>query len=581
MTHEAYAESPNLGEAPFVTPSPDWKQFAGNDQGRIIFVDASTCKIVRTLKTKYSNSASVFWTPNGEKLVIFFVGGGGAVIDQKNGRELGKLPDDYGSTGRVHIMSRDGNLLVGNRRGHLGVWNLANLGFTDLVPAGGAATALSPDGAELCLGAIAEGRFALRLFDWATLKLKREIPLTLRPLETLYLRDGTHIWVSDNKGQIQLIDKQTGAAEPQLTLPEAPFRTSISNDGSLISFVVRKRAAGLIDYRDGKLSLRRWYPEANAAFILPDKSRFVTYYGNLKLYDPNQPDVVRTTSLGPGPWNIRFRRVEGKDYITSTVPASATNSLSLHEVVDGSPVLRGSLNLPKGLGGLDRKSFTVLVFQEGRVIVTDLRSAKELLSLDQVGAHRAVCRFGDRLAVTLDGFKVEVYSLKSRAREASFTVKNRIQSFYADDQGNRLAIVSDSGQIEMLDTASWKPLWSVMAHAQQVLEQKFSRDGKLFITCGHDDVARLWDAATGTKLQTFEGHAQSVTNCDVTPDGTRAVTVSDDQTVRVWDTKTGLELTTLGIVGPFPTVCSVTVDGKFVVTAGNNGDIKLWPISPR
>ena len=114
-----------------------------------------------------------------------------------------------------------------------------------------------------------------------------------------------------------------------------------------------------------------------------------------------------------------------------------------------------------------------------------------------------------------------------------------------------------------------------------VADAKFFPDGKRLITCGNDDVARIWDLASGRELQVLRGHQDTVNSVAIAATGDRVITASDDRTARIWDPVSGREL--LSLRGHSGDVWAVDTDesGKRIVTASADHTAKIWEAATR
>lgn len=61
-------------------------------------------------------------------------------------------------------------------------------------------------------------------------------------------------------------------------------------------------------------------------------------------------------------------------------------------------------------------------------------------------------------------------------------------------------------------------------------------------TNGRDNIARLWDIASGQLVRTFVGHTFWIWSVSFSPDGKYVLTASQDRTARLWDVSTGEQL---------------------------------------
>src|SRR5262249_17862879 len=63
----------------------------------------------------------------------------------------------------------------------------------------------------------------------------------------------------------------------------------------------------------------------------------------------------------------------------------------------------------------------------------------------------------------------------------------------------------------------------------------YSPDGRLALSGGNDNIARLWDISSGTEIMRFVGHSSFITAVAFSPDGRFVLTGSNDGSARLWD----------------------------------------------
>jgi WD40 repeat protein len=116
----------------------------------------------------------------------------------------------------------------------------------------------------------------------------------------------------------------------------------------------------------------------------------------------------------------------------------------------------------------------------------------------------------------------------------------------------------------------------ILHHGAPVYVAAFSPNGKLILTAGADNTARVWDAVTGHLPATLTGHIGPINDAAFSPDGNRIVTASDDGTARVWDAITGHQLATLSGPGVEVRKAAFSPDGKRIVTASADHSARVW-----
>jgi WD40 repeat protein len=150
--------------------------------------------------------------------------------------------------------------------------------------------------------------------------------------------------------------------------------------------------------------------------------------------------------------------------------------------------------------------------------------------------------------------------------------------------GTRLACAwseGDSSPFAVYDAMTGKQT-AVCSGPRWGIQLAVSPDGARLVSSGEDQLARLWDAATGALLSRCRGHESKINSAAFRPDGARLVTASSDGTVRQWDVATGREVepaydrhsgeVTAAVYGP---------DGQWVASAGTDRTIRVWRATGR
>ncbi len=119
-------------------------------------------------------------------------------------------------------------------------------------------------------------------------------------------------------------------------------------------------------------------------------------------------------------------------------------------------------------------------------------------------------------------------------------------------------------------------LLALGGHIGRLTYASFSPDGRRVVTASHDDLARIWDAATGQQLLVLRGHTDAVTSAEFSSDGRRIVTSAIDGSARVWDSSTGLELLALRGQGDHVNTATFSLDGRFILTSSDDKSAYLW-----
>jgi len=142
--------------------------------------------------------------------------------------------------------------------------------------------------------------------------------------------------------------------------------------------------------------------------------------------------------------------------------------------------------------------------------------------------------------------------------------------------GGRLASASSSGTVVLWEPNTGSRQGSAPLHQGPVLSLQFSPDGRLLLTASTDGLARL---VTVPELETrfvLRGHQLGLAAAEFSPDGRRIVTASKDFTARLWDAATGRALgDPIRHRAPL-TFVHFSPDGEKVLTGCADGTAGIW-----
>lgn len=117
------------------------------------------------------------------------------------------------------------------------------------------------------------------------------------------------------------------------------------------------------------------------------------------------------------------------------------------------------------------------------------------------------------------------------------------------------------------------------AHDSYVLGLKFTANSQTLISCGMDNVVKLWSVGSWEHVRTFEGHAHSVHTMALTPDEKTLVTGSSDKTVKLWSFPDGQEIQTLQDRKQVVSAVQISADGEWLVAVSYGGRAMIWSLS--
>jgi len=144
---------------------------------------------------------------------------------------------------------------------------------------------------------------------------------------------------------------------------------------------------------------------------------------------------------------------------------------------------------------------------------------------------------GDALAYVELGQAPDIWDLRSRQKRVTLVSAPRfITALTLDRTGERMALGSDSGEIQ------------------------------------------IRDAHTGEIVATLRGHPEMITGLAFTPDGSRLASAATDGVVKLWDPQAAVEVLSLRGHATFDTGLAFGTDGESLVAGGWNGYLRLWSL---
>lgn len=588
----------------FVAYSPDGTQLVTCHTDKTVRVwDARTGALLRELKGHTTGVECAAFSPDGTRLVTGgdalprAIGIGGISGKQGPGetkvwdaRSWTPLFDLKGHTGGVWSVafSPDGMRIVTgggdfNVPGEVKVWDAAKGGkaqleLNDITGGGGASSssvAFSPDGARIITG---NGDGIATVVDAKTgavlLKLRQHARDTGAAQElwvghgvrsAAFSPDGTRIVTTGgtrSSGEVTVWDARTGAELLALNGHTAHVMTSaFSPDGTRIITGSVDGTAKVWDARTGTGRVElpgQWRGVTSLAFS-PDGARIVTASGErtAKVWDTHKGSVLLELNGTRG----RVSRVSFSTDGTRIVTAGSDSDekpghATVWDAQTGKPLVE--------LKGLKEPVRSAAFSRDGARIVTG-------------GSSFGFAEGGYELKMWDARTGEVLYDLAEPRRQhiGNMNVTGWNVTFSSDGTRFVTAGGSDAKHLGtaliMRDARTGKTLSEMTIAAQCVA---FSSDGKRMVTgAALDNLAKVWDAETGTQLLELIGHQGPVQSVAFSPDGKRIVTGSRDRTVKVWDVRTGAILVDLrGHTGSVQSV-EFSSDGTSIATgSGGDGD---------
>lgn len=259
--------------------------------------------------------------------------------------------------------------------------------------------------------------------------------------------------------------------------------------------------------------------------------------------------------------------------------------------------------------------------------------------LQTIAAHTQQMPFvvfspdGKRLVTSSWDKTMKVWNADAAKELRALPLREIGQSASFSPKGDRLALgfwVSDSthpAEIDVIDTATWKPLRSLRGHDGAVYGIAIDPTGRHIASAGQDRAVRVWEVSSGAVLHTFRseeapfsavafnhdgrilaggigdvdeiplsrvgkvmlwdvgsgqtlhtltGHEGAVATIAIRPDGDQLASGSRDQTIRIWEVKSGKLLRILRGHTSRISWLRYNARGDRIASCSHDGSVRMW-----
>ena len=181
---------------------------------------------------------------------------------------------------------------------------------------------------------------------------------------------------------------------------------------------------------------------------------------------------------------------------------------------------------------------------------------------------------GDLVALCGAEGIVSIYDARSNKKVVSWNAEQgevNLAAFSADDQ--LVATAGDDGTVCIWESQTGKRINRFRAHPEHAFHSLFGQ-GDTLISCGNENVIRVWNWRTGEALKELNGHTKTVQSITLSADRTRLYSASDDGTRGIWN------LTTMELFRQLEAVESRALDvqpangSQFVFSSDLDGTVR-------
>ena len=172
---------------------------------------------------------------------------------------------------------------------------------------------------------------------------------------------------------------------------------------------------------------------------------------------------------------------------------------------------------------------------------------------------------------------------KSVVRELD-GVAGSVNSMLFSPDGKLLSVAGgkafSSGEIRLYDAqAGLKPLATLAAHKEVILNQAFSPDSKRLATVSFDKTVEIWDIAARKRIASIKDHSDTVQCVAFDREGKTLASGGTDRIVKLSDGLSGKGFLTINPELKAILALAFSPDGKFLVTSGESPEIRWWDMA--
>lgn len=174
--------------------------------------------------------------------------------------------------------------------------------------------------------------------------------------------------------------------------------------------------------------------------------------------------------------------------------------------------------------------------------------------------------------------RVLIYNALTRALQGQISrFKDKAYSGTYRADGKLLVAGSETGHVQVFDTASRSLLRQLKGHTGAVHDTRFAQDKLHVLSASDDTTVRWWDITAGEEAGKLTGHTDYVRSAAVSPsDGSIWATGGYDHTCRLWDLRSNKCILNLDHGAPVESL-TFFPSGGLVVSAGGP-QVCVWDV---
>jgi WD40 repeat protein len=239
-------------------------------------------------------------------------------------------------------------------------------------------------------------------------------------------------------------------------------------------------------------------------------------------------------------------------------------------------VIRTRMDSQTTVSVLDANTLAVLKNIDGPYHDRGHSNAAAAIALNRDGRLFAVAHVGGPRDNAISIYDTVDWALK-KVLDPPLQGKS-VTSMVFDPRGNRLAVATLQGGVEIWDVDAGKRVVEFQAHYGYVNDLAYSPDGKMLATAasvandgpdseknklhhsGDSELIRVWNADSRVLIRSYVGPFATVQDVSFSHDGRYLLTVCEDHAIRIWDPNSPNLVESINLGRAFPFAAAFSPD---------------------